>query len=426
MSEHFRLRDLFPNAIFSKINTADFFVGSCHDTRHLLNKEIFVCLKGTNNHGIDYAQEAMHKGAIGILIDYEHEYLFDGPKIIVEDVQSALRHAVQKIRQNYHHKIIAVTGSAGKTSTKEYYRQICPDKNACISYGNWNNLLGLMINLSRLSNFSPYNFFELGISQMGEMDVLVDLLQPDIVFITSIGAAHLEGLHSCEVIANEKMKIGKYALEKYCSEQASQWLTKDWKVISCSDIKKNFDIEKNQFETFFKFNALEYHVSSNGFLHENLLCFSIFILSFLDLKISNNFRIQVYPGRGNFIRKKNLIIVNDTYNCNALSLISLAENISIFENSVLVIGDLAELGSNEEQHIIQLKNKLSAFKNVRCFYFGKMKDFWIDENIIELQSIKQINHFLIEFKSKLIAFKASRSSAIEKLMEEFINQYELL
>ena len=161
MSEHFRLRDLFPNAIFSKINTADFFVGSCHDTRHLLNKEIFVCLKGTNNHGIDYAQEAIHKGAIGILIDYEHEYLFDGPKIIVEDVQSALRHAVQKIRQNYHHKIIAVTGSAGKTSTKEYYRQICPDKNACISYGNWNNLLGLMINLSRLSNFSPYNFFEL-------------------------------------------------------------------------------------------------------------------------------------------------------------------------------------------------------------------------------------------------------------------------
>ncbi len=424
INDHLQLKEVFPNAVFFKVNSEDKFFGACHDTRHLLSKEIFVCLKGSNNHGVDYAQRGIEKGALAILVDHEHHQLFDGPKIIVQDVEIALKNAVKKVRGNYQSKVIAVTGSAGKTSTKEYYRQLCIDDNACISYGNWNNFLGLMINLSRLSNKTKFNFFELGISKVGEMDLLVDLLKPDIVFITSIGEAYLEGLHSCEIVATEKMKIGNFAQEKYCSEQARPWLTEEWEVVTCENVEKNIDIEHQQLETRFEFQNKNYKVFSDGFLHEKLLSFCIFILSRQQQKIESSFYISIFKGRGKFIKHKNMLIIDDTYNCNFLSLIELASNISKEEKSLMVFGDLAELGIHAAQLIKDLRIKLTHFKNLRYLYFGKMKELWVDHDILAVQSIDELHDYVNKFQSKIIAFKASRSAAIEEFMFEFMGKNE--
>ena len=191
------------------------------DSRSLLPGDIFVALQGERTDGHDYLQEALKAGAAGLIIDIRKRDLLKNLDarelkkklvIAVEDPLNALYTMARAIRAQFTNPVVAVTGSMGKTSTKELLTSIVKlDGKECLaSHANQNTKLGVALNLLRLSDKYNCAVLEVGINLRGEMAEIAELLRPDFAIITGVGHCHLEGLGSIGDIAAEKRAIFKY------------------------------------------------------------------------------------------------------------------------------------------------------------------------------------------------------------------------
>ncbi len=192
----------------------DQFTAVGTDTRASLNQKLFIALQGGNYDAHDYLTQAVEAGAQGLLIDrWKGEWapLKNQVSIIqVENTLSALQSLGQWRRQQWGKTIIAVTGSNGKTTTKEFIAQIISRyKKIHFNQGSFNNHWGLPLTLLGLQNEHEIAICEMGMNHQGEITALVNLAQPDIVGVTMIGRAHLEGLGSIQAVAEAKAEIYK-------------------------------------------------------------------------------------------------------------------------------------------------------------------------------------------------------------------------
>ncbi len=174
------------------------------DARIIERGELFVALRA-NRDGHDFVGQAAERGAAGALVDH----LCPGgtlPQLLVDDTISAFQEIAIAHRKNFDGPVVAVTGSCGKTSTKEALGKML--EGALCTKGNLNNELGVPLTLTRIDpEKHKFAVVEAGINQIGEMSVLQSMIQPDMVIITMIGASHLEGLGSVEGVAEEKIKL---------------------------------------------------------------------------------------------------------------------------------------------------------------------------------------------------------------------------
>lgn len=191
------------------------FEAFSHDTRQLLPGELFVAVRGEHGNGHDYALEAAQKGAGGLLL--EAQALNALPEetrsalaatgvttISVDDTRLALQRYAQYILQCWHPTVIAVTGSAGKTSTKEAIAGVLGSHFATFkSWQNYNDLLGLPLSLGRLEERHEYAVLELGCDHPGEIGDLCRIVRPQIGVLTNISAAQLQYFGSVEALAAE-------------------------------------------------------------------------------------------------------------------------------------------------------------------------------------------------------------------------------
>ncbi|NBW57276.1 hypothetical protein EBR43_05740 [bacterium] len=422
------LKIYFPDAIFHQISEDEIFHGLCHDTRCIQKGDVFLALKGQYDHGVHFAHQAYNNGSIAILVDIKHQHLVNGPKIIVPDVLKAAYTCASMRRKNYPFNIAAVTGTAGKTSTKEYLAQIASNEKVFTTYANWNNLLGLIINLSRLNDHVPYNLFELGISAEGEMQELVDLLKPDIALITTIGHGHLEGLKSLEHVAFEKQKIAQQAYIRLTTQQALPFLDKSesWKVVDHESfvLSSQFDQTRSLLKTTLQSNQMIFTVETNGFFHLPSFALAMEVLHVQGMPVYERdrvLRLDVPIGRGRFIKKGDYLYIDDTYNANPLSLKSLFFNLQKLEApSILVLGDLAELGSYTEDSLKNFFQVTKSYPLIKCLYYGPhqamMKSFGFEVMTNENDLIKTIE----ASTSKIVAFKGSRVSRLDQLLQTMI------
>ena len=194
--QYYPLKEYFPGAKFHQCDPEQPFQGFCHDTRLLQEGELFLAFQGARAHGYAFTEQAQEQGALATVVESSCPLPLNGPTIVVPNLMAAIVKAAHYHRRHFPGKLYALTGTAGKTSTKEYFAQLAgqlPNSPPFfVSYGNWNNTLGLAVNISRLPLMPMINLFELGISCPGDMDELVEMLRPDAVAITSIGEAHLE------------------------------------------------------------------------------------------------------------------------------------------------------------------------------------------------------------------------------------------
>ena len=180
------------------------------DTRTLRPGDLFIPLKGKRFDGHDFLPEAFAKGAIGTLLS-DPEKIPSSPfalLIQVEDTLTALGEIARLWRRKFPIPVVAVTGSNGKTTTKEMIRSIlAQDRRVLASRGSLNNLVGLPLTLLALSPFHEAAVLELGMNALGEIRRLSEIAQPDVGVITNIGEAHLEFLGSLEGVAQAKGEL---------------------------------------------------------------------------------------------------------------------------------------------------------------------------------------------------------------------------
>ncbi len=181
------------------------------DSRTVELGDLFIALSGPNFDGHDYVAAALAKGAAAALVSRRPDGIAaDAPLLIVGDTQKGLEEMGRAARARSEAKIVAVTGSVGKTGTKEALKRAFERQGrAYASAGSLNNQWGVPLSLARMPRDAAYGVFELGMNHSGEIDALTRMVRPDIAIITTVEAAHLGFFASIEAIADAKAEIFK-------------------------------------------------------------------------------------------------------------------------------------------------------------------------------------------------------------------------
>ncbi len=338
--------------------------GFCYDTRKLDTGDLFVAIETDRRDGHDFLEEAARRGASGALVHREIEGVAL-PQLRVSDTLAAFRMMARSYRRSWDATVIGLTGSCGKTTTKELLLQALGREPAAQgTSGNLNNLIGVPLSILSIDKSScRFAVIEAGISEPGEMERLASVIEPDWVVFTAIGPAHLEGLGSLEGIAEEKGKlasgptVNRVVMGESCVPFKALLFDGDAEIVA----------EEGAFE-----GALEYRLDRTGsrmrleFLSSGgEFCIqgtgkglasnaALAILVARELGVSNEAiseRLARWsPGgmRGEWKEFGNANVYVDCYNANPLSMLDAIESFSATAEPdrprLYVIGSMEELG----------------------------------------------------------------------------------
>ena len=399
--------DLIGNdAFFEKVST---------DTRSMSEGDIFLALKGPNYNGHDFINKALDKGASCLITEKE----IPGETYIkTKNTFLFLEKLAKFQRLNFKQDVIAITGSNGKTSTKEILYQLTKnffeDKEIFKSPGNWNNKLGLYLSLLELNKNHKLAIFEIGTNAVGEIKELASFLKPNIGVLTNIGNSHLEGLKDTQGVLEEKTDLFSFvSLKGTCLMRAKEeHLQKAEEKIKK---RKKIFLQVKETQSFDQnLEMAEAVISCLPKLKKNNFLLSEEYINFLKKK-------AVVPGRQELlIGKNNVNLIDDTYNANPESFRAAFKKIKSMscKNKICVMGKMNELG--EKTLLLQdevIEDALSVFDLVLAIDLdSNIKD----ENfkIIDSKAIyKNLEIYLNE--ESVILFKASRSVKMEKIVKLF-------
>ncbi len=350
----------------------------CNDTRKIKNGDLYVAIKGEKIDGNDYIEEALEKGAIGCIASKQIdestiEKYKDKVFIIVENTIEAIQKIAKYKRNLYDIPVIAITGSVGKTSTKDIIASVLDEEFEVLkTEGNFNNHIGLPLTILKLKEHSAM-VVEMGMNHFGEISTLTNIANPTIVTITNIGTAHIGILGSRENILKAKLEIleglkenGKIIINND-NDLLNKWVEEnkdiDKKRIITYGIKNNSNylatnIEEKENESNFKIDNLNIKVNVPGehFIYNALCAYAIGrALNIEENKIINGInKFSLTSKRMDIIKlNNNITVVNDSYNASLDSMKAALSVINKMQASrkIAVLGDMLELGDfSEELH----------------------------------------------------------------------------
>lgn len=434
----------FPDRTFHKIKT---------DSRLVEKGDLFICLPGQNFDGHSFAKEAVSKGAAGIVaMRWIDEVQEDVPIIIVHDTYSALLEIAKYMRNKFSGKVVAITGSCGKTSTKEILYSILSKKYKVEkNYKNWNNLIGVPLSIFGFSGEEDFWILELGISLKDEMEKLGDVVQPDIVCIINVGPVHLEGLGCVEGVAEEKTKLLSYLKKdgfsvinknyKELVEKASKYNISKIYFGEDTPFKVKFIGVDNSLKGLFNLtledNVLDLKTNLNlSVFSENILAaattaYSLGIdISYIEKGIME---VPLPEHRTRWLKIENVFILDDCYNANPMSMRRIFDdlsNIKIQRPLIAIIGDMLELGEYSEQEHYTLGEYLGSKDIDFIFYKGRFFEKFSEgikrnNKTVKLFYIKNKEDFTMKWNSLKICngtviVKGSRGMKLEQFIDEIL------
>jgi UDP-N-acetylmuramoyl-tripeptide--D-alanyl-D-alanine ligase len=431
------------------------------DTRKIHDKSIFIALKGENFNGNSYVKQASEKGALICIIDevlYKSEDIKDYTSIIkVQDTKKALLDLAKYYRSKLDIKVVAITGSTGKTSTKDLTAAVLGAKYKVFkTEGNFNNEIGLPLMIFKLDNSYQVAVLEMGMSNLGEIHSMADVARPDIAIITNVGISHIENLKTRENILKAKLEITDFFKEKN-----TLIVNGDNDLLSLLE-EKNFSLIKTGFENKWDFYAYDIVVNENSIdfkvkekmqveesIHIDLpgkhnvwnallaiACGTVLKMSLKEIKEGLR-NLQTSDMRLDIIRGNKFTIVNDCYNASPDSMkaaIDVLMNI-IGKRKIAVLGTMKELG--EESYLAHKEvGKYAKEKGIDLLIalgeFGKAyregfqeresheKIKESDESFLQFEDYDSVVEFLISYlkKEDVVLFKASRAMKFEKIIEK--------
>jgi len=406
----------------------------CTDTRKITENCLFFALKGPNFNGNAFAQNALDKGAAYAIID-EESFKTSDNLILCDNVLETLQRLATYHRNHCKAKIISLTGSNGKTTTKELINAVISRKYKTIAtQGNLNNHIGVPLTLLSIQPDTEMAIVEMGANHIGEIEFLCKIAQPDFGYITNFGKAHLEGFGSVEGVIQGKSELYYYLTthDNHVFFNADDPIQKE-KLASYTK-KIGFSTSNHQFYNI-KFLGADPYVNlevEGVHIHTQLVgkynfpncCAAILMGKYFNVPIEDvKSAIESYRPQNNrsqILSKNGFEIVLDAYNANPTSMKAALENFSLMkaDRKTIIIGDMFELGStaNKEHQVIADFAEKLQFDDI---YLVGENFFKTETSSTQCKSFDDLKDHLLKnpLKKGALLIKGSRGMALERVLE---------
>lgn len=400
------------------------------DSRKVQKGDLFFAI----NNGNSYVNDVLGKGAALVIAD---NYKGNDKRVIkVDNTIKCMQELAKKYRKALNIKIIAITGSNGKTTTKDMvYSILSQEYVTAKTMGNLNNHIGVPFTILQLDNKYEVAVLELGMSGFGEIDLLSNIAQPDIGVITNIGDSHLEFLKTRENVFKAKTELVKYV------EKENLIIFGDDPFLKMLDgVKVGYEKDNNyQIEDFsdsdeglsFELNGDKYEIALNG--KHNCINAAIAVVIGKKMKVSYEKikdglkNLELTPMRFQKIEKENIIYINDAYNASPISVSFSLETFDKLYNDTLkitILGDMLELGEKEIEYHKNIIEKALSIHTDKIYLYGERMKKALEnvqknrEKITHFTEKEEIKKLILkEQKKTSILLKGSRGMKLEEIIE---------
>lgn len=364
------------------------------DSRNILPEDLFIAIEGNNFDGHDFISEVIKKGVKGVIIKKEKEKLIpkNYPYWVVSDTTEAFQKLALYKRKKLNIPLIAITGSVGKTTTKEMAGHVMRSYGKTkISAKNNNNEIGVAMTILETNVEDKLIILEMGMRGLGQIENLSKFSEPDIAVITNIGSSHIGLLGSKDNIAKAKCEIVKYLNPKGVVIIPSddflleKNLKRVWngRILKIKIIRKgendNFKYDKDFFLLGFydaKKNLIEiedmvFKISYKGIHNAYNFLFAYAISQEFNIKFEkyNFFNFKSICGRNNILRKKKVTVLDETYNASPESVKACIDVLLEYPgNHFLVLGSMKELGTMSNQYHLEILNLIEKVNIEFCVF----------------------------------------------------------
>ncbi|ACR10967.1 UDP-N-acetylmuramoyl-tripeptide--D-alanyl-D-alanine ligase [Teredinibacter turnerae T7901] len=437
---------------------AEFFCVST-DTRSLQPGDLFVALRGEHFDGHAYIAQAIEKGACAVVVDTVQAEIAV-PQWVVKDTVRALGFIAANKRAEFEGAVVGLTGSSGKTSVKGMLEAVCRQAGPTVATaGNLNNHIGVPQTLMRLEQ-QAFAIVEAGTSGFGEIAYLTSLIQPEVALVNNVMPAHMAGFGSLDAIAQEKGDIYggsnlRCAVINLDDNYAQEFLARNGGITTIGFTASPIQYEKNSgvdtliygecltpdgmgcysFDLVLEGNRFPVNLqvpgkhSVNNALAAASCAVALGVAHELIAKGVSQF--QGVAGRMQRVSTKCChTLINDTYNANPGSMRAAANYLAHAKHSVMVVGDMGELGSDELAQHFDLGRYAKSQKIKNLFAVGELSKqtvagfgegaTWFEDKVALASALQQQ-----DLSDAVVLVKGSRSAKMEEVIELLVKNDEV-
>ncbi len=429
------------------------FCGVSHDSRHIKPGELFVALRGPRFDGHEFVLEAIEKGAKGALVEYwpANVNIFELHRAIsivkVPNTYKALRDLASYWRRRLDATVVGITGSSGKTTTKEFLATLLEGQGVYKNPGNWNNLIGVPLSILNAPPETKFLVLELATNQPGEIPTLTELVDPDVAVLLGVNPAHLEGFSSFEDYFAEKLAIfssSKGALVyPFDREEIRVWVEEN----ASSRPRKSFGFEEGAdfrareitlspegthflLETQGKTHELTLPLLGRHFVWDFLAAISAasFLVPEWEALLERVPSLKTLPRRCELKEGPGFWVLDDTYNANPASLKAGTEVVSAlrdkFKRLVAVLGPMKELGDETDFWHRKAGEELASVFDL-VFVTGEEARDMVEASPEKIRYFEDKEDLFEALKRELregdlVYVKASRAVGLDELVDKLM------
>lgn len=404
------------------------------DSRIVSEGDMFFALKGANFDGNRFAKQALAAGATYVVVDDPSLKYEDDKIILVNDVLESLQNLAKYRRSLLKIPVVALTGSNGKTTTKELCRDVLAQKmSVYATEGNFNNHIGVPLTILRAPDDIGLLFIEMGANHQGEIEFLCNIAKPAYGMITNIGKAHLDGFGGIEGVKRGKSEIYRYLVENngtiFINEEDEELIALvpgEAKTIGYKPSKMIKIISEQPFIRY-ECNHREYATQLYGTYNVTNMAFAVTVGRFFGVEeekihqaisdyVPANNRSQVF-------QKDDNVLILDAYNANPTSMAASLESLSKMEGQkIVILGDMLELGQYSQEEHERILNLVQSLNFEDAIFIGEeFLKISYGRNGHFFKTTSEAGEYIKNhpFNNKSILLKGSRGVAVEKLLNVF-------
>lgn len=424
--------------------------GVCIDSRKVVEGNLYIPIRGVNNNGHQYVKQAIAQGAKAVLWEKkEPNPPTEVVVILVEDTTIALQTLAKSYRDQLHMKVIGITGSNGKTSTKDMLASVLSKKYITQkTLGNFNNEIGVPLTLLSFGESIEVAVVEMGMENLGELSFLTKMVRPDIAIITNVGCAHLENLKTMETIAKAKVEISEGLSEQgvfiYNGDQdlildavrekqipglirCKTFGMKEQNDAVIQDVKQDahgvsFQLRQEDFT--YRLDMIGKHNAYNA----TAAIIAAKALGLSKEEINEGFSSIEKTGlRNELVQLKECLILNDSYKSNPNSALAAMDTMEEFEcdYKIAVLGDMLELGETSDMIHYTLGKDVAKYHVQEVLTIGEMARYiaqgvrdHCDAHVQQFETKEALLSYLQPYTKQhcMILVKGSRGMQLDEVV----------
>jgi len=410
--------------------------GICTDSRKIKKNSIFFSLKGENFDGNKFANEALDKGSSYSVVDDKEIFNASKNLILVDNCLNALQNLAKLHRSKFNIPVVGITGSNGKTTTKNLLYHVLSSKfKVYATKGNLNNHIGVPLSILEMDDSYEIAIIEMGASAVGEIQQLSSICNPSVGLITNISSSHIKGFENFDGVIRGKSELFDYLIKN----NGKVFINNNDLVIN--NFAKRFKDPIFLFgdNSFVKSSLISsvpkiiFEISNSKKFTSNLIGSHNYENIVSALSIGKYFgvseenaakeisKFSLHDNRSQLIRFNSNTIILDAYNANPVSMKYALEILSKFDKyKIAILGDMLELGKISKTEHAGIGRFVSNLKLDQVYYVGsRMKNaYLIDNNSFWFNNKSDLESELnkIQIKDSVVLLKGSRSLMLESLV----------